>query len=1229
MTELPLLPEQAGPIEGFTQHCLLAAGAGSGKTRVLVERYLHILEAGGWDPRLPARILAVTFTEKAALEMRGRILGRLAEREATAAGPVRDALLALGREMESAPISTIHGFCSRVLREHAVEAGLDPRFRVPSELELATLRQEVLDALLVEADADLALLAATFKLADLFAALETLRALRRSLGLDPAELAGEAAAALAAQQEEWLREQLGAALVTGQRALPAALAGLCAACPGGGHPQAGGQSRIEATARLLAAADLTAPQPELPAALAAALSGLRTRGNGLDDCGQLEGRYAALKASLTELTELAAGWAAAAPAAPAAARFAALRAAAFRLCGRYEARLHERMRARAWLDFEDLQLETAALLAGHAGVRRRLQELYQHVLVDEFQDTNRLQLRLVRLLVPPDTDATQRALFLVGDERQSIYGFRHADVESFRGERSRMAARGESASLEYNHRSHPGLLEFINAVFPATEFPPLRSLTPLAPAEPPRVLLQLTPRAGIERTEAQRLRAARHLVAALKAAREAGLAVGWPRAARALDWGDMAILVRSGASVRPLVRALVEAGVPYAADAGREYFLRRELQDLEALVAALDDPFDAFTLARGLRGDLVGISRADLLALLPPPDAARRRRGRDRGELLARLEAAAAAGVPGLSEDGRGRLAGFLALRRDFAGRLGRLPLAELVPALVAATDYDLRAAAEPQALRILRNLRQLGELLGELESGRRLSLHEFVAGMAALRERAPRQQEAWVPEEGGSLLRILTIHGAKGLEFPLVALFDLDRDLRPGQGGGDLALLHADLPAGPAALLGLRLRDPALPQDDGLGDAAHAWIARERRRRDSAEDLRLLYVALTRAQDYLVLAGGLPGPAIDGDAGVSLASAAAPERNFLGRLRAGLAAAAWPPGSLRLACAGAGDRLAGPAGARSAERAEAPLPPPDWPALLAGADSRALPLVELSVTSLALLGSCPLRWLLERRLGLGLLFRPDGEPWTPAARPALESEGGGAALGSALHAILERWDFRRPWAEAFARACPAALPPGLRAEAHTLLAAFFAAKQPWLARLAEAEDLRREEPYVHALDGVLLRGQIDLVFTWRGQRVLLDWKSDRIAGREHILRRLGHHRFQMLLYALALQAAGRPVDQALLVFLRAGEDGGFRQVRLAPFDLEWAINHARRLAAQAQTLSILVHTPSAEAVLAAVPRGQDPPCQDCGFRNGPCPRSYRSASHGLRNWPSADPPAQ
>ena len=1230
MSELRLADEQRHPVERHDEHCLLAAGAGSGKTRVLVERYLRILADAGWDPRLPARILAVTFTDKAALEMRGRILGRLQEEKAAATGDARDALRALGRELETAPISTIHGFCSRVLREHAVEAGLDPRFSVPAEMEQARLREEVMDGLLAENDADLAQLTARFELKDLEDGLEALRGLRRSLGL---ALDESAAAALAAAQDAALHALLATALVADQAALARWLDDFTALLPGGVHPQPAGREKLAAARALLATRPLDAPWPELPAALKASLGGLRCKGKDLDEAagGPLATSFDGFKRAADDATALADAWRISAPGAPEAAEFQALRAAAFRVAARLDQRLRARMRARAWLDFEDLQLETLRLLRENEGVRRRLRELYSHVLVDELQDTNRLQMELLRLLVPEDTPASRCSLFLVGDARQSIYGFRNADVEIFRGERRRMGARNEAHSLRLNHRSHPALLAALNGVFTGDDFAPLDSLEPERAAEGPRVLVQIAPRGPGERKAESRLGAAEALVATLREARDGGLEVGRGDRRRPIDWGDMAILLRSGASARPLLRALAAAEVPYAADAGREYFMRRELRDLEWLVAALDDPYQPFALLSGLRGDLLGMRRADLLALLPPlaerRDPDRPLPDRDRGELLARLERAAA-GELGLSDHGRASAARFLSLRARFGGRLHRLPLAELLPALVEATDYDLRAALAPQGLRALRNLRQLAGILGDMESGRRLTLREFVDGMSRFRVHATRQQEAWVPEEGGSLLRVMTIHGAKGLEFPLVALFDLDRELRPGQKNGDLCSLHEALADGPAALLGLRLKDPGRPKDDGREDAARRWIVRERKRREIAENLRLLYVAMTRAEDHLILAGGVDAELAANWPEAFLSQPAKPERDFLELIREALAGSDDLRGRVRLALAGEGDTLPGPRlgavtpgvapGAGSGD-----APGANWSTLAAALPAGESPL-ELPVTGLTLLGSCPLRWLFERRLRLGRLFRPESEPWVPQQRERLESEGvGGVALGSALHALLERWDFRRPFAEAWSAACPPGLPATLREEARALLAEFFAGKQPWLERLAQAEELRREEPFVHAMEGVLLTGQTDLVFRWRDQSVLIDWKSDRVQGRERLLRRLGHHSFQVLLYALALEAAGRPVDQALVVFLRAGEDGGFRQVKLEPFDLEWARNRARNLATLALDLTRLEADGPDGVPLDRVPRAQDPPCQDCPFRDGPCPRSYRQASHGLRDLPA------
>ncbi len=1210
MPEFRLLDEQRHPATKHGEHCLLAAGAGSGKTRVLVERYLNILEDGDWSPRLPARILAITFTEKAALEMRKRILERLVERGAEADDDKRLRLHGLLREMEAAPISTIHGFCSRLLKEHAALAGLDPRFGVPGELDLVILRAQVLDELLAERDPDLATLSAVFDLDQIAEGLERLRDLRRSLGLDPGELEGEGADELAAAQRRGVRDLIGASLLLRQEELVASLAELVSHLDGGIHPQSASQGKLESARALLASRELGRPQPDLAAGPKTCMSRFHKQGKAILDGGRLVEKHTAYEKLRVRTGELASAWSAADPALPGSAGSLALTAACLRLTGRFDQRLRERMRGRAWLDFEDLQLETVALLRSNEGLRARCHRLYDHVLVDEFQDTNNLQLELVRLLVPRDRSSAETALFLVGDARQSIYAFRNADVAVFEAERDRMARLGRAHELSHNHRSHPDLLQFFNAFFPEDRFPAMRS--PRKATGKARVLLQLNVQDQAEGVETARLRSARELAACLADARARGLAIGEGEQRRPLDWGDMAILVRSGASVRPLVRALSEAAIPYDADAGREYFLRQELLDLEALVAALDDPYQPLNLARGLCGDLIGMSRADLLALIPP-GAGRR----DNGELLVRLEAAAA-GKLKLDEEGRGAAARFLDLRRRFAGRLRRLPLRELIPALIEASDFDLRSAVDPRALKVLRNLRQLAEFLGEMESGRRLGLRDFLAGMERLREHSPRHQEAWVPEEGGSLLRILTIHGAKGLEFPLVALFDLDRELRAGRGAGDFATLMAKLDGSPAALIGLKSRDPAEPQEAGEPDAVHTWIRDEAARREAEENLRLLYVAMTRAEDYLVLAGGVkPSPGGD-PRDHFLTHAFGQDRDFLARV-ATFMGAGGREALCRLVLPGEEGRLEGP------ELGAAPLPEPpskelpDLDRLFRRPESAAGEL-ELPVTSLTLLGSCPMRWLLARRLELGTLFRPGGEPWVPAPRDELERSGtGGATMGTALHVILERWDFKAPFAEAFAAACPAAMEPRLVLEARELLAGFFAVKQPWLARLAEVRSLRREEPFVFRLEGVLLHGQMDLVCEWRGQRILMDWKSDRVAGRDAIERRLTHHRFQILLYALALAAAGRPVDQALLVFLRASEEGGFRQLRLEEFDLEWAATRARRMAELARRLSGLTVGEPGESLLSRVPVFKDPPCADCPFRNGPCPRDYRNETRGRR----------
>lgn len=1232
MSRPRLNDEQRAAVSARDRHLLLAAGAGSGKTRVLVERYLGILEDGGWDSDLPARLLAITFTEKAAQEMRERILDALVERAAglDAGDPVAARLAALRREMEAAPISTIHGFCSRVLRENAVEAGLDPQFRVPSELEQMRLEASCVDALFAEAPPELGRLVTALGAAAVADALRDLGALRRSLGLENADLAEASLPALAAEHAELGRAGLIGALGRWLAELPGRVDGLASHLPGGVHWNEKGREKIAAARALAAALDAGAPDAAAILAVAEALKGLPQTADGAKDerlAKKLDVLRKAIKPAAADAALLAAGSAGADGRPP------GLDADFLRLLRRHQERLRAEKEQRAWLDFEDLQLRAVTLLEGSEAVRERYHRQLRHVMVDEFQDTNLLQLRLVRALVPPGTPAERRCLFLVGDARQSIYAFRNADVALFRGLHAEMGARGETGDLRLNYRSHPALLGFAGDLFPRGEFPPLEPGLAEAyatgrPSEAPRVRVLAAPGGDGAALGAQR--AARALAAALREARDAELPVLDPATgeARAIDWGDMAVLLRAGTGAPAVCRALEEAGVPYAASAGRETFLREELRDLESLLAALDDPYHPFTLARGLRSDPVGLSTSDLVRVLPPRPAA--------GAALAARLAAAARGELGLSEAGREAVAFFLELREALAGRMARLPLDRLLQELVAASRFDLACAAGREPLRRLRNLQSLVELAGELEENQRLTVGEFLEFMDHLRERPPRREEAWVPEEGESLVRVQTLHSAKGLEFPLVALADLQRPYNFRSLAAPVLALRARAGDGaPRAPVGLRWR--AVDGNGDEPDATWRWIQREGRERELAEQDRLLYVGVTRARDWLILAGHLRDAA-DEDAAREVWNAPAAEEPgcALDRLRL-----AWPrlAGRARLEFvpAGfAGEDAAAPAaeGAAEAEPGASPAAAARgtggvpaaagdddpaaarrrWEALCAPRVDDGGP-VEMSVTSLALLVSCPLRWLLERRLGLGGLLSEQGEPWL-AGEPRDDAPAmGAAAFGSLLHRILERWDFHARPADAFDAACPAGLDDSLRREARAMLEPIFSEPHPWPRRLRAGTSFQREAPFLLDLGEVVLTGQMDLVFESEGRRYLLDWKSDRVEGKEELLRRRDHHQFQIALYALALRAANRPAAQAALCFLRPG---AFRQVDIEQTLLEWVANKARRLGAQARRLSWLaadVDPALAGKLPGAIPRPQGPPCRGCPYREGPCPRSYRSGS--------------
>ena len=376
-------------------------------------------------------ILAFTFTERAAGELRHRIRDELRTRSERARAEGQDEradrLRDLARDTERAWISTIHGFCRRVLAAHPVALGLDPRFRVLDAAEADRVAAEAfdgaLDELLEDADPERATLVAAMRVGELRRLVGTAHAELRSQGREPRLPRPPASPIPSARSAPW-----SSAAKRGLR----------------GDRGRGRRHKPRSASPSAAALD---PERGLPteAELGELELSSAARAFGGPAC---DAYRQAWRRARTALAERGAG--------------ASFRHIA-KLVELFDAHYRRLKRDRSGLDFEDLQLEARSLLGEHAGVAEAYRDRFRHILVDEFQDTNRLQLELVRLLRGPETRT-----FMVGDEFQSVYGFRHADIEVFRGERDRIAAlpdhQGEVMPLSGNFRSTEQVVAAVNAL---------------------------------------------------------------------------------------------------------------------------------------------------------------------------------------------------------------------------------------------------------------------------------------------------------------------------------------------------------------------------------------------------------------------------------------------------------------------------------------------------------------------------------------------------------------------------------------------------------------------------------------------------------------------------------------------------------------------------------------------------------------------------------------------
>ncbi|MCJ7567831.1 MAG: UvrD-helicase domain-containing protein, partial [Anaerolineales bacterium] len=736
--DVNLTDEQRQAVEHLDKDVIVTAGAGTGKTRTLVARYVRLLEAG----KSPRRVVAITFTEKAAREMRNRVRKAVSERAESAgdAGEKRHwANLEAG--MDAARIGTIHSLCSEILRAHPAEAGIDPRFDVIEEGAAAALKTRVIENVLLWAldEPDTVHLYTIFSAHALRGLLAHLLNRRLDAGTlfnnDDLEMRAQAA----------LREAINAFVEYSDVA--SGIETLRDLYESGGLMADAGATlaaRIEHLLEFWKQAEAGIEKDDVFAAATALFllrrEGLK-RGSGTKNSvakaiqsdllllydERLTPWLGGAKTTDPQPTaELEETWSEALP------QIHAL----FQQVQDLYAQALDSLHA---LDFDDLESGALELLRIPAVAERWTGEI-EAVLVDEFQDTNERQREIVDTLC----GGVPGKLFIVGDARQSIYRFRGADVSVFRRvQRDLQARHGEHFELKRTFRTHAGLLQEMDGL-----------LAPILGEDDDPQRLYRVPYAALNAARDKPDPAVTPPFTELIIGTGEGAGAARPQAARALArrlielkelgeisaYDDVALLFRASTGFGEYEEALEDAGIPFVTVAGSGFYNRPEIRDVLNIMRALNEPSNDAALAGLLRSPAFGISDPGIYQL--------RLHSGEPQPLLVALEG----NLDYLGEADQKaavRVRNFLAVFRPL---VDRIPVAELLKKIVDATDY--RSILASSHVRLWRNL---DKLLQDARTSGLVRVRGFFEYLRTLREVGAREGEA--PAEALGAVRLMTIH--------------------------------------------------------------------------------------------------------------------------------------------------------------------------------------------------------------------------------------------------------------------------------------------------------------------------------------------------------------------------------------------------------------------------------------------------------------------------------------
>lgn len=1062
------------------------AGAGTGKTEALVRRIVNLIADG--EARA-SEIAAITFTEKAAAELFDRVLERIDRRRQTETDPLLQRRFAAAAEqLDHAAIETLHAFAARILRMYPIEAGLPPGFTILDETEaslaFAERWQDALDALLEDQDLSKPLLAAF----DAGVELNDLRQVARRLHED-----WDRAEVMPAPSQVQLVE-IAPFVAELERAIEAR------------HACTDETDKLYIRLvqlrpfldRLRDAADSPGTQARLlihstPTSLRVRTTGSRANWPN-DVLAEIRECLTRLDEQRDELRRQIVLW---------------FGASIFKELGTFVGEYAEERRHRGVLEFQDLLIRARMLLEHDSEVSRAVGNRFQRILVDEFQDNDPLQTQIVDAI----TNREPGRAFFVGDPKQSIYRFRRADIRQFNLVKQREQA--GLTKLTQNFRSAPGVTEFVNTVFAPlmraggsdqAEWEDLNAFRPPPDGSQPAATVIGGATAGliahIRRQEGDALaRMIGHVNESnwqvFDKAREA---------TRDARFADIAVLVPTRTGLTHLLPALERYGIPYRLESRSLVYNSREVRDLLNLLRAVDDPTDQISLVAALKSPAFACADDDLHRWRTAYGHWDYRRDQPQG----------------VADDDP--VADSMRWLRETAERRWEMSVSELVGFIVRERRLMELAVVERQPREHWQRYRFIVDQARAFSDRGGSTLSEFLQWAQHQAEEDTQVIESVVPEEDHDAVRIMTIHAAKGLEFPVVVFAGLNS---PPRGDAVPLLWHDD-------------GSPEIRWRSGLETPGFPQLHRRERELELQEYVRRNYVAATRARDHLIISlyrgeGGQSDARLIDD--VLSETAVGHRRLSHDQIPEYEGTATTQPTDA--------------APETSAERER-------WIEERRRSIARYAALPHESATGIA-----------KRTVDghLESTANPNDEPDDDL--PAWRRGRAGTAIGRATHGVLQIIDLRGASEKEIrnAAAAQSAAESLGRPAANEVARLVTRALQTRAVRDAvEAPRHWRELYAAVEIDGVLLDGFIDLLYELpNGNLVVADYKTDALREGEAVEQAVERYRLQAAAYALTLEESlQRTVERCVLLFLHpnvereiADLEGAMRDVRHALSDLK------------------------------------------------------------------------